>query len=409
MNTLARLLGLLALSGAALAAADTPPLAIRGDTVFTMAGEPIKDGLVLVRDGRITYVGPAAGRTYTADHIGLHAAVVTPGLIDAHSTVGLSGLLNQPHDQDMLEKAVAMSPELRALDAYNAQDGLVAWVRSFGVTTVHTGHAPGALISGQTIIVKTTGRNVEADLVKADAMTAGALGNSALARADTFKSPGTRAKAVAMLRAELVKAREYGQKLGAKEEDKRPARDLRMETLLRALDGTQPLLLNVERQQDIIAALRLAREFNLKLVLDGCADAPMVLAEIKASGFPVILHPTMARAYEDLENAAMDTAARLRDAGIPFAFQSGYESYVPKTRVLLFEAAVAAGKGLGQKDALAAATIGAARILGIADRTGSLEAGKEADIALFDGDPFEYASHCTGTVVSGIHFPGVPH
>jgi imidazolonepropionase-like amidohydrolase len=82
---------------------------------------------------------------------------------------------------------------------------------------------------------------------------------------------------------------------------------------------------------------------------------------------------------------------------------------VPKTRVLLFEAALAAGKGLGQKDALAAATLGAARILGIADRTGSLEAGKEADLALFDGDPFEYATHCTGTVVSGIHFPGVAH
>ena len=410
MKSIARLVSLLALVAAARAAADSPPpLAIHGDTVFTVAGEPIKDGLVLVRDGRITYAGPAAGRAYTADHIGLRAVVVTPGLIDAHSTVGLSGLLNQPHDQDMLEKAVAMSPELRALDAYNAQDGLVAWVRSFGVTIVHTGHAPGALISGQTIIVKTTGRNVEADLVRADAMTAGALGNSALARTDTFKSPGTRAKAVAMLRAELVKAREYAQKLGAKDEDKRPARDLRMETLLRALDGTQPLLLTVERQQDIIAALRLAREFNLKLVLDGCSDAPMVLAEIKASGFPVILHPTMARAYDDMENAAMDTAVRLRDAGIPFAFQSGYESYVPKTRVLLFETAVAAGKGLGRRDALAAATLGAARILGIADRTGSLEVGKDADLALFDGDPFEYATHCTGTVVSGIHFPGVTH
>jgi imidazolonepropionase-like amidohydrolase len=240
-------------------------------------------------------------------------------------------------------------------------------------------------------------------------MTAVALGNSALARTDTFKSPGTRAKAVAMLRTELIKAREYAKNLQAKDEDKRPARDLRMETLMRALDGSQPFLVTVERQQDIIAALRLAREFNLRLVLDGCADAPLVLAEIKASGFPVILHPTMARAYEDQENAAMDTAVRLRDAGIPFAFQSGYESYVPKTRVLLFEAAVAAGKGLGQQDALAAATLGAARILGIADRTGSLEAGKDADLALFDGDPFEYATHCTGTVVSGLHFPGVSH
>lgn len=401
--------------------ASSPPLAIHAETLYTSAGAPVKNGLVLVRDGKITYAGPAEGRMYSADHIGVHAKVVTPGLIDARSTVGLSGLLNQPHDQDMLERSTAMSPELRALDAYNAQDDLVAWIRSFGVTTVHTGHSSGALISGQTIIVKTAGRNVEADLVKADAMTAVALGNSALARADgpgggggaaagagSFRSPSTRAKAVAMLRAELIKAQEYGKKLQAKDETKRPARDLRLETLLRALDGSQPLLVTAHRQLDIIAALRLAKEFNLRIVLDGCADAHLVLDEIKASGFPVVVHPTMARANEDTENLAMDTAARLRAAGIPFAFQTGYESYVPKTRVLLFEAAVAAGKGLGFDAALEAATIGAARILGIDGRTGSLEAGKDADLALYDGDPFEYTTRCLGTVINGHHFVQEP-
>jgi imidazolonepropionase-like amidohydrolase len=400
--------------------ASSPPLAIHAETLHTSAGAPIKDGLVLVRDGKITYAGPAAGRMYSADHIGVRAKVVTPGLIDAHSTVGLSGLLNQPHDQDMLERSAAMSPELRALDAYNAQDDLVAWIRSFGVTTVHTGHSPGALISGQTIIVKTAGHGAEADLVKADAMTAVALGNSALARAEgaggggpaaaggSFRSPSTRAKAVALLRAELIKAQEYGRKLQAKDETKRPARDLKLETLLRALDGTQPLLVTAQRQLDIISALRLAKEFNLKIVLDGCADAHLVLDEIKASGFPVVVHPTMARANEDTENLAMDTAAKLKAAGVPFAFQSGYESYVPKTRVLLFEAAVAAGKGLGFDGALHAATLGAAKILGIDGRTGSLEAGKDADLALYDGDPFEYTTRCLGTVINGRHFPQEP-
>ena len=382
------------------------PLAIHGETVYTAAGAPINDGLVLVRDGKITYVGTAKDTVYSADHQVVRAKVVTPGLIDARATVGLSGLLNQAQDQDMLERSSPVQPELRALDAYNAQDPLVAWLRRFGVTTLNTGHAPGALSSGQTMIVKTFGRNADADVVVPAAMTSVSLGNSAVVRSDAgaAKSPGTRAKAVAMLRAELIKAQEYAAKRELKDESKRPARDLKLETLVRALDGSQRLLITAHRQQDILGALRLAQEFNLKIVLDGCADAHLVLAEIKASGFPVILHPTMARANEDTENLAMDTAAKLQVAGIPFALQSGYESYVPKTRVVLFEAAVAAGKGLGFDHALASVTINAAKILGIADRTGSLETGKDADLALYNGDPFEYTSHCIGTVINGQLF-----
>lgn len=395
------------------------PLAIHAETLHTAAGAPIKDGLVLVgRDGKLAYVGSAQDRMYTADHRVIRAKVVTPGLIDARSTVGLSGLLNQPHDQDMIERSTAVQPELRALDAYNAQDPLVAWVRGFGVTTVNTGHAPGTLVSGQTIIVKTLGRETELDVVNPAAMTTASLGTAALNRADgpggganagPPKSPGTRAKAVAMLRAELIKAQEYAKKRETKDEAKRPGRDLKLEALVRALDGSQPLLITAQKQLDILAALRIAKEFGLRIVLDGCADAHLVLDEIKASGFPVILHPTMARANEDTENLAMDTAKRLRDAGIRFALQSGYESYVPKTRVVLFEAAVAAGKGLGFDAALASVTIDAARILGIADRAGSLETGKDADLALFDGDPFEYTSHCTGTVINGRLFDGEKH
>ncbi len=401
------------------ASTDDMPLAIHGDVVHTLAGAPITNGLVLVRDGKITYVGTAQDMSYTADHRTIHAKVVTPGLIDARSTVGLSGLLNQPHDQDMLERSNPVQPELRAIDAYNAQDPLVTWLRNFGITTLNTGHAPGALVSGQTMIVKTFGRNVDTDVVNPAAMTSVSLGNSALARGDggagaaaaggANRSPGTRAKAVAMLRAELIKAQEYATKREGKDESKRPARDLKLETLARALDGTQRLLITAHRQQDILAALRLAQEFKLQIVLDGCADAHLVLDEIKTGGFPVILHPTMARANEDTENLAMDTAAKLRAAGILFAIQSGFESYVPKTRVVLFEAAVAAGKGLGFANALAAVTLDAATILGIADRTGSIEIGKDADLALFDGDPFEYTTHVTGTVVGGKLFADGPH
>lgn len=403
------------LFASALTAAE-PPLAIHGEIVHTLAGAPLRDGLVLVREGRIVFVGAAVGRSYSADHRVVRAKVVTPGLIDARSTVGLSGILNQPHDQDQSDKSGTVQPELRAIDAYNAQDPLVAHIRSLGVTTINTGHAPTALISGQTMIVKTFGRGADRDVINPAAMTAVALGRNGLSGPDvapgqgqpSAKAPGTRAKAVAMLRAELIKAQEYGRKRAAPDETKRPVRDLKYETLLRALDGTQPLLVNVHRQQDILSALRVAREFGLKLVLEGCADAPLVLPEIKASGFPVVLHPTMARSSQDAENLSFETAAKLKAAGIPFALQSGFEAYVPKTRVVLFEAALAAAHGLGFDAALASVTRDAAVLLGIADRVGTLEAGKDADLALFDGDPFEYTTHVVGTVVGGELFAGEP-
>ena len=127
-----------------------------------------------------------------------------------------------------------------------------------------------------------------------------------------------------------------------------------------------------------------------------------MLDEIKAAGVSVILHPTMARLGGETRGASLETAAKLADAGIRFAIQSGYEPYVPKTRVVLFEAAVAAANGLGFERALNAVTIDAARIVGVADRVGSLEPGKDADLVVYDGDPFEYTSHVCKVIVGGV-------
>lgn len=373
-------------------------IAVRGDRVHTSAGPVIEDGVVLTVGGRITAVGPASEIAIPPDFEVLSAAVVTPGLIDAHTVVGLSGFLNQPHDQDQLEASAPIQPQLRAIDAYNPDERLVEWVRSFGVTTMHTGHGPGSLISGQTMIVKTVGRTVEEALVKPVAAVAATLGPSAR---EQGKAPGTRSKAVAMLRAELVKAREYQRKLESAEEGSEPPRDLARETLVGVLRKEIPLMVTVHRANDILTALRVAREFDIDLILDGVAEAHMITREIRESGFPVIVHPPMQRAFGELENLSMATPAKLREAGIRFAFQSGFESYVPKTRVLLFEAAVGARYGLAFQDTLAAATIEAARILGIDDRVGSLEVGKDADLVLFDGDPFEYTTHVKGVVIDG--------
>jgi len=367
-------------------------IAVRGETVWTMAGEPITNGVVLINNGKIEAVGAASQIKIPANYKIVSAKVVTPGLIDAHSVVGLAGYLSQPHDQMQLETSSPMQPELRAIDSYNAEEKLIEWIRSFGVTTIHTGHAPAALVSGQTMIAKTFGKTVDSATIVPTAMIAVTIGENALAQGG--KSPGTRAKQAAMLRAELIKAQSYGTKPDA-------PRDLKAEMWKRVLMREMPLLVTAHRAQDIMTALRIAKEFNIKIVLDGASEAHLVTGEIKASGFPVIIHPTMYRAGGETESLSMETASKLKQAGIAVALQSGYENYVPKTRVVLFEAAIAAANGLSRRDALATITIDAAKILGLDSRIGSIEKGKDADIAMYDGDPFEYTTHCTGTIING--------
>jgi imidazolonepropionase-like amidohydrolase len=412
-------------------------IAVRGKMIHTMAGPPVKNGVVVVTDGKVAAVGPAAKIDIPDGYRVIDAQVVTPGLIDAHSALGLSGMLNQPHDQDQLEHSAAIQPELRAIDAYNARDELIAWVRSFGVTTIHTGHAPGELISGQTLVVKTNGSTVADQLLVEARAVAATLADSAMK--EGAKSPGTRGKMMSMLRAELLKAKEYAarhkrhaeaqakaanekpadekpadekpaddKKEGDEEEggkpktpENPPARDLKLETLARVLSGELPLLLTADRAQDIASALRLADEFDIKLWLDSAAESYLLIDEIKQASVPVIIHPTMARAMHDRENMSMETASKLVAAGIPVALQSGYEAYVPKTRVVLFEAAQAAANGLTFEQALATITTSAARLLGVDDRVGSIAVGKDGDLALYDGDPFEYATHCVGTIIDG--------
>jgi len=366
-------------------------IAVKGETVWTMTGVPITNGVVLIKDGKIEAVGTANSITIPSNYRVLNAKVVTPGLIDAHTVVGLNGYLNQPHDQMALDGGGSFQPELRATDSYNAEERLIEVVRQYGVTTIHTGHQPSALASGQTMIAKTWGKNVDEATIVPTAMIAVTLGSGANT---SGRSPGTRAKQASMLRAELIKAQENAAK-------KEPAKDLKSQIMDRVIKREIPLLINAEAAQDIMTAIRIAREFNIKIVLDGVADGHMIANEIKASGYPVIVHATMARPGGDRANLTLENAAKLRAAGIPVAIQSGYEGYVPKTRIVLFEAAMAAANGLSREQALSAITIDAAKILGIENRVGSLAVGKDADMAMYDGDPFEWTTHCTGTIING--------
>lgn len=396
---------LMAFAGALLAGmAVAQDIAVRGDMVYPGNGAPIENGVVVIRDGKISAVGPAASVRIPRGMDVLDAAVVTPGLVDARTVVGLAGYLNQPDDQDQLESSEAIQPELRAIDAYNAREALVEWLRSLGVTTIHTGHGPGEVISGQTMIAKTTGDTLAEAVIRPVAMVAATLGEGAVPSGDGRSSPGTRAKVSAILRAELLKAQDYRSKIAAAAEDDEmdpPTRDLRLEALAAVLNGDTPLLVTANRHQDIMTALRIAEEFEMDIILDGAAESYLLIDEIKAAGVPVILHAPMARAGGDRENISLATPRKLLDAGIPFTLQSGYEGYVPKTRVVLFEAAILLRHGLSLEEALSLVTIRAAEIIGLADRVGSLEPGKDGDLALFDGDPFEYTSHAIGTVIDG--------
>ncbi len=377
-------------------------VAVKAGKIHTVSGEVIRDGVIIVLEGKIAAVGPAVDFRIPTGFEVLEAAVVTPGLVDVRSTAGLTGIYNgdnQTHDQDMLETSKPVQPGLRAIDAYNPREELIDYVRSYGVTTIHTGHAPGPLISGQTMLAKTRTTTV-ADAVFNPFF--GVAANLTPGAQNGAGAPGTRGKIVAVLRETLIGAQEYKATLAKYDgEGPPPARDLSKEALLEVLAGKAPLIVTANQAQDIASALRLKAEFDLNLWLDMAAEAYTLIDEIKAANVPVLLHPTMYRAAGDAKNLSFTTAQKLAEAGIPFAIQTGYEGYVPKVRVLLFEAALAAAHGLGPARALEAITLSPARLLKIDDRVGSIEVGKDGDLALFDGDPFEYTTHCIGVVIEG--------
>ena len=385
-------------------------LVVKAKLIHTVSGKSIANGAIVCVDGKIASIGEIATVVIPEGAKVIQAEVVTPGLIDVRSSVGLSGILNVDHDSDHLESSAPLQPELRAIDAYNPREELIEYVRGFGITTVHTGHAPGELISGQTMIAKTRGGTVQDALVFDGKAVCATLTESS--QKSGKQSPGTRGKQMAMLRALLIEASEYRSKLNkqSKEtdasDDSKVARNLKLETIVDVLDGKKALLITADRAQDIASALRLGEEFSIRIWLDSAAEAYQLIPQIKKAGVPVLLHPSMARANGDRENMTFRSASILKESGIPFAIESGFEAYVPKVRIVLFEAALAAAHGLSKEAALESITLSAAKILGIEDRVGSIDVGKEADLALYDGDPLEYTTHCIGVVIDGVVYPG---
>ena len=372
-------------------------IAIKAETLYTVSGNPIRNGVVLVKNGKIENVG--ANLSIPNGYRVIETKVCTPGLIDARSLVGISGSINIPTDQDQLEKSSPIQPDLRAIDAYNPDEILVKVIRDYGVTTIHTGHGVGALVSGQTMIAKTKPGTADQVVIQPMSMLAMTIGNSV---SSNFTSPGTAAKQISMIRTELFKAQAYQKKQSDKDTAKRGAQDIKMDVLLMLLSGKIKALITANTAVDIMSAIRLAKEFNLKLVLNGAAEAYRLIPEIKAAGAEVILHATMARNGDDMVNMNRESAAILTAAGIAVSIESGYEAYVPKTRIVSWEAGQAMVHGLSFDEALKAITLNPARVLGIDARVGSIDKGKDADLVLYNGDPFEYLTKVCGVMIDGV-------
>jgi imidazolonepropionase-like amidohydrolase len=376
--------------------------AVLAGRIHTVGRGTITDGVILVKDGKIEAVG-ARGEVPLPDDLPVvTAAVVTPGLIDADTCVPQAGALNLPADKDQDEMSDPNQADLRILDGFNPGEPLLEFLRREGVTVVRACPGRANVIAGQAGIFRTSGATAEKMTVRFPAALVVNLGE-APKKSYPNKLPTTRMGTAALVRNAFTQAQSDARKrAGANDEAKRPPRNLKLEALQLALEKKVPVVFSGHRADDLDTALRLAKEFGLRAELDLASEAYLMADRIGAAGVPVVVHPTMQRpAAMETFNSYLGNAAVLAEHKVPLAIGTGYEDYVPKTRVLRHEAGMAMVNGLGFDRALAAITLGAAKVLGIDDRFGSIEPGKAADLVLYDSDPFEHATHVTHTIQDG--------
>jgi imidazolonepropionase-like amidohydrolase len=376
--------------------------AVRAGRLHTVSKGTIADGVVIVADGKIEAVG-RWGEVKVPDGVPvLTAAAVTPGMIDAHTCVPPTGALNLPADQDQDEHSDPNQADLRVLDGFNPNEPLLEFLRREGVTVVRACPGRTNVIAGQAGIFRTSGPSAEKMTVRFPAAILVNLGE-APKQAYPNKLPTTRMGTAALVRSALASAQsDLRKRNAAKDDEKRPPRNLKWEALALALEGKVPVIFAAHRADDLDTALRVAQEFHLRAELDLASEAYLMAERIAAAKVPVVVHPTMQRpSAMETFNTTLCNAAVLANRNVPLAIGTGFEGYVPKTRVLRHEAGMAMVNGLGFDRALRAVTLDAAKLLGIDDRFGSLEPGKAADLVLFDGNPFEHATHVTHTLQDG--------
>ncbi|MGO5093011.1 amidohydrolase [Clostridium sp. LCP25S3_F10] len=378
-------------------------LLIKNGKIHTMTGEIYVNDCILIHNGKIEKIAKKIDiSNEDLQVIDAKGGWVMPGFIDAHCHIGIMEEGIKFEGMDLNEYSSAITPHLRAIDGINPRDRAFKYAIETGITTVMTGMGSSNPIGGQFAIIKTYGKSVDEMLVKAPAALKIAFGeNPKSIFGKKGKMPITRMGIVALIRETLYKARNYkNRKEQALREGKVFDIDIKMESIMPVLNGEIPLKAHAHRSDDILTAIRIAKEFGVKLTIDHGTEANLVIDYIKESGFPVIAGPNMNfRGKVETQNRSYDTTKILQESGILYAIITDHP--VVPIEFLPLSAALAVKNGLQEDEALKAITINAAKILGIDNRVGTLEEGKDADICIYNDNPLNIISKNMYTIISG--------
>lgn len=376
---------------------------IKNGKLYTMAGKVYEKGSILVEGGKIAEIGENIEAPEGAEIIDAEGRLVMPGMIDAHCHLGMWEDSIGFEGADGNEMTDPVTPQLRAIDSINPMDRTFEEAREGGITTVCTGPGSANVIGGTFATIKTYGIRVDDMIVKEPAAMKIAFGeNPKRVYSERKASPTTRMATAAILREQLFKAKAYNEKLqrAKQDPDKKPEFDMKLEALIKVINKEIPLKAHAHRADDIFTALRIAKEFDVDITLDHCTEGHLIADELAREGKYVINGPHLTeRSKFELKNKTFKTPAVLWKAGIKFSITTDHP--VIPIQYLPICAGLAARDGLGEMEALKAITINAAEILGLKDRIGSLEKGKDADIVIMDGHPFELTSKTYAVLIDG--------
>ncbi|KEI17644.1 amidohydrolase [Clostridium haemolyticum] len=375
---------------------------IKNGKIITVTKGTLKNGCILIKDGKILKVSEDIEVNEDVRIIDAKGGWVTPGFIDAHCHIGIFEQDMGFEGTDINEATDPVTPHLRAIDAINPMDTSFKDAIKGGVTTVMTGPGSANPMGGQFVAMKTSGICVDDMVVKEPAAIKIAFGeNPKRIYKSKNKMPTTRMATAALIREILTKAQNYKiKKEKALKEGKDFEKNFRLEPLIPVLNKQIPLKAHCHRTDDILTAIRIAKEFDVNLTLDHCSEGHLIPDYIKQSGRDVIVGPTLtARTKIEVKNKTFKTPKILHDNGIKIAIMTDHP--VIPIEYLPLCAGLAAKEGLGIEEALKAITINPAEICGIDNRVGSLEVGKDADVVISNGNPLDSLTSTICTIING--------
>lgn len=357
---------------------------------------------ILIDNGKILQIAPNI-EMRDAEIIDVSGKIVTPGLIDAHTHVGIYEEAVGEPGADGNEMTDPITPNLRAIDAINPADLAFKDATSAGITALLTGPGSGNIIGGQNIVLKTAGSLIiDERIVRDPAGMKMAMGeNPKMVYSGQKKAPSTRMANAALLRESLMKAKDYLRKKEKPKDDNNEVEfDAKSEALIKVLKKEIPIRGHAHRADDIITFIRIKDEFDIDLVIEHGTESHLIADYIAKKGISVVVGPSLsARVKVELKEITFKTPKVLYEKGILFAIMT--DAPVLPVNSLPLMVGYSIREGLPWEEGLKAVTINAAKICGVADRIGSLQEGKDADIAVFDGDPFTIEGKCVLTIVNG--------